>query len=162
MQVSPASGSKDRVARCLLECLEKFKTSKPSTFLPLLLDAPTFLCRVSPRFVRFERMPGSVRFTRESVRRFARVLSVVAMSSALLSPSGGARRRAKGKSPDAIMLAMRIIENGDANYQAAFVRGSSKGEKHRARCRFLFFPPWDWGAANQSEALVEANSEPQF
>lgn len=39
MQVSPASGSKDRVARCLLECLEKFKTSKPSTFPPLLLHA---------------------------------------------------------------------------------------------------------------------------
>lgn len=47
MQVSPASGSKDRVARCLLECPEKFKTSKPSTFPPLLLDAPTL-----PSFAR--------------------------------------------------------------------------------------------------------------
>ena len=47
MQVSPASGSKDRVARCLLECPEKFKTSKPSTFPPLLLDASTL-----PSFAR--------------------------------------------------------------------------------------------------------------
>lgn len=47
MQVSPASGSKDRVARCLLECLEKFKTSKPSTFPPLLLHA---LCAPRPSF----------------------------------------------------------------------------------------------------------------